>query len=142
MALDTIPAYSAFHCGDLGLAYNEAAFRHFLGLEQRRASRSMRSLLLILVTRKHRARKEQMPSPLATQVFKVLGASLREVDFVGWYRENAVAAAVVTLGGEATPDVKRRIQARVMDGLAAGFVPSPNAQLRVRVVRLVGKVKH
>jgi hypothetical protein len=133
---DSIPAYSPFRCGELGFAYNEAAFRHFLGLERRRAARSGRSLLLILVkARIDRGGRPSLDERAASQVFKALGSCIREVDLVGWHREGTVAGAVVAMSGAATSDLRARLEARVARMLVAGM-GSQVARLRVRVVRL------
>ena len=108
MALDLSPAYSAFECGTLGLAYNEIAFRHFLDIERRRAQRARRTLLLLLVHfRTIRMSRAPLGPRISSQVFKALGGCVREVDFVGWHREGKVAGAVVALGGGASADVQR-----------------------------------
>ena len=67
---------------------------------------------------------------------------MREVDFVGWHREGKVAGAVVTVGGGASADVHRLIADRVGKALAAQLSKDQVSQLRVRIVRLGGEVKH
>ena len=143
MALDLSPAYSAFECGTLGLAYNEIAFRHFLDIERRRAERSRRALLLLLVHFKTiRMSRAPLGHEISSQVFKALGGCVREVDFVGWHREGKVAGAVVALGGGASADVQRLIAGRVGKALAAHLSKDQVTQLRVRIVRLCGEVSH
>ena len=143
MALSSIPAYSEFRCGDLGFAYNEAAFRHFLALERRRAHRANRSLLLILVkTRVRAGKRHPFVVRNAAQVFQALGSCVREVDVVGWFREGIVAAALVTLNGGANADLAARLAARIDRMLKAEMGQAQVAQLRVRIVRLGGKVRH
>jgi hypothetical protein len=143
MALDSFPAYSAFACGNLGLAYNEIAFRHFLALERRRAERARRALLLLLVHFKmSRASRAPLGPRASGQIFNVLGACVREVDFVGWHREGKVAGAVVSIGGGAPTDVQRLLKERVGKALGAQLPRDQMAQLRMRVVRLGGKVSH
>jgi hypothetical protein len=143
MALDSFPAYSPFECGNLGLAYNEIAFRHFLDIERRRAERARRRLLLVLI---HLKMSRTVRAPLGTrtsaQIFKVLGGCVREVDFVGWHRQGKVAGAAVGLGSSAPPDVSRVLTERVGNALRTELTNDQMAQLRVRVVRLGGKVSH
>ena len=50
MALEPIPAYSGFRGGQIGQAYNEAAFRYFLAVDRLRAERMQRSILLVLAS--------------------------------------------------------------------------------------------
>jgi hypothetical protein len=142
MALDVSPAYSAFECGTLGPAYNEVAFRHFLALERRRAERGRRALLLVLVNLKiDRRSRAPLGSRLSGQIFEVLGACVREVDFVGWHREGKVAGAVIALRMGAPAEVQGLLDERVGNALRMQL-PKEQMQLRVRVVRLGGKVSH
>jgi hypothetical protein len=143
MAVDSVPAYSRFRCGHLGLAYNEAAFRHFLELDCRRAKRSMRSLLLILVRARMRGGvRPALDGRNAEKVFHALGSCVREVDFAGWYRESAVAGAVVALNPGTTADVVQRLAGRVGRMLEAELGQERVARFRVRLVRLGGKAGH
>lgn len=140
MALDSFPAYSAFQCGNLGLAYNEIAFRHFLAIEQRRAERARRGLLLLLVNFKmSRTSRAPLGPRTSGQIFKVLGACVREVDFVGWHREGKVAGAVVGLSSGAPADVQRLLAERVGRALVAHLPAEQMMRLRVRAVRLGGR---
>ena len=86
--LDSIPVRSRFRSGQVGQAYNEAAFRHFLAVDRPRAERSQRFLYLVLVAvRQSPGRRAKLTDATAAALFRGLGASVREVDFVGWYRE-------------------------------------------------------
>jgi hypothetical protein len=137
------PAYSPFHCGDLCHAYNEAAFHHFLALERRRAERLARPLLLILVHARDRsARHETLEARYSTLVFDALGECVREVDFVGWYRENRVAAAVVSTGAQVPSDLRQRLQRRVESVLAARLALHELDTLRVRIAQLQRRSGH
>ena len=147
MALDSAPAYSGFECGNLGLAYNEVAFRHFLALERRRAERARRALLLVLVNLKmSRAARTPFGPRMSADIFQVLGECVREVDFVGWHREGTVAGAVVGLGSgsqsSSQADVHRLLAERVGNALTAQLSKDQMTQLRVRVVVLGGAVSH
>jgi hypothetical protein len=143
MALESLPAYSSFDCGTLGLAYNEVAFRHFLTIEQRRAERARRTLLLLLVNSKMgRLSRPPLEPRTSGQIFKVLGDCVREVDFVGWYREGKVAGAVVGLGTGAPADVQHRLKVRISKALTAQLPTDQLTQLRVRVVPLGWRASH
>lgn len=143
MTLDAVPGYSAYRCGQLGFAYNEAAFRHFLNLERLRAQQTLRSLLLVLVkARVHQGARPRLDGPSAQMVFHALGSSVREVDFVGWHREGTVAGAVVALTAGAAADVPSRLASRVTRVLREEMAHEQVERLRFRVVRLGGKVKH
>jgi hypothetical protein len=133
MALESNPAYTAFHGGAAGPAYNEAAFRHFLGIERRRAERSARVIVLVLVSLRSGAGRNAVLDPAsAGLLFSGLGAAVREVDFVGWYRDGRVAGAVLTQHAAPPDDVRDRVSKRVtraLDGQAPAGMP-----LRVRVI--------
>ena len=138
MSLEELePAFSEFRTGETRTAYNEAAFRHFLAVDRRRAERAKRSLLLILVKLRQDARPAAAFSDhTAVALFAGLGACTREVDFVGWYREGRVAAAVMTQGAYATPDVLRVVAERTRLALAARLSADQAGNLRLRVIRL------
>jgi hypothetical protein len=137
--------------GSLGLAfqgrpfqaYNEQAFRYFLGIERNRGERSRRSSLLVLVNlRRHPDMRPQDCSPtmtpsVAAKIFAGLSLCVREVDFVGWHRENRVAGAVLAQGTD-TPDadVTRRISQRVTEVVGENLPAQVARRLHVRLVHL------
>jgi hypothetical protein len=138
MELLSTPGYTTFHGGVAGLAYNEAAFSHFLAIERRRAERSRRSVLLVLVSAQSQAgRPATLSQAAASELFARLGASVREVDFVGWYREGRVAAAVLTQQAPASSVVRDRVVSRVTAAVSAPVLAA-HGRLRVRVVSLRG----
>jgi hypothetical protein len=121
-----------------GQAYNEQAFRHFLAIERRRASRASRSFLLLLVTlRKHPGLGMFIPQAAAARLFAGLALCVREVDFIGWYREDRVAGAVLTQG-VVTPEPAAisRIGERVTEVLSKRVSRQEAQRLQVRVLQL------
>jgi hypothetical protein len=82
--------------GRPGTAYGEDAFRYFLAIERARADRSNRPLRLLLVNLEagsgQTVRIDTMVGP---RIFAALRLAVRETDFIGWYREDRVAAAVL-----------------------------------------------
>ena len=141
MARASIPAYSRFRTGP-GRAYNEAAFLHFLAVDRRRAQRGMRSLLLVLVTvRQSHDRTPKLTDRTAAALFAGLGTCIRETDFVGWYKEDRIAAAVLPLCGNEPDDVRQRTADRVLQALRQRLSAAQSRNVRVRVVRLGGKVR-
>ena len=140
MALESIPAYSGFRSRQCGQAYNEAAFRHFLALDRLRAASSMRSLLLVLVSvRESGARNSKLSATTAAALFDGLGECVREIDFVGWYREGYVAAAVLCQGMKALSEVPHLIAERMRHALRKRLSANQSRNLRVRIVRLGGR---
>jgi hypothetical protein len=136
MMFESFPAFSEFASGAGGQAYNQAAFRHFLAIERRRAEASMQSVVLVLVT----IRQDASPMPLvngtAGAVFKALGEAVREIDFVGWFREGRVAGAVLAQGTVSNDKARQVMAERVRQTLAKRLPLQGAKHLRVRVVRL------
>ena len=137
MPADRLPGFTAFRCGHDGFAYNEAAFRHLLTIERHRARRSVRRLLLVLVTNRQPLPSGSMLTRRITSaVFEALGQCVREVDFVGWYREGAVPGAVLALNSGSPADVRQQVIDRVSRVLGVRLSPQEVTQLRVRVVSM------
>lgn len=133
------PGHSVFLGKDAGHAYNEAAFRHFLVADRRRVARSKRSLLLVLVAlRRSPGRLATLTDAAAIAIFRSLSASLRDVDFVGWYRERHVAAAVLEQGADVPEHVRTLVGERIFPVLQKQLSSHHSSDLRVRVVRLGG----
>ena len=107
--------------GRLGKAYNEQAFRYFLAIERKRSERSGHPFLLLLVDLKEKEQEgasARLDSMVANNLFSNLRLCLRETDFVGWYREERVAGAVlIELGDRRPTEVSRLIGQRVSERL-------------------------
>jgi hypothetical protein len=130
-------AHSKFHSGAPGLAYNESAFRHFLSVDRSRARQSRRFVYLVLVAvRDGIGRRARLSDATAAALFRGLGSSVREIDFVGWFHEGYVAAAVLFQGGTATGGEPVAIAERVRTAVARRLSLHHSDRLRVRVVRL------
>jgi len=142
MAFELVTDHSAFQAGSTGQAYNEAAFRYFLDVDRTRVQRSERSIVLALVSlRREAGRSEPIADACAAPVFAALAGSVREVDFIGWYRQHRVIGAVLPQGGRASDEGRRLISCRLVASLKT-FVPADIARhLHVRVVCLGGKVQ-
>jgi len=136
--LDSIPGYTAHHGGAAGRAHNEAAFRHFLRIELHRAARSGHCVLLVLVNVRESGRSVKLPPPAASKVFSALGESVREVDFVGWFKEGRVAAAALVQRASPAADVRQQIASRVMKTLSKEPLTTAGVA-RVRIVPLRGQ---
>ena len=140
---DSIPADAGFDTGQVCQIYNEAAFWHFLGVERSRAQRSQRFLYLVLIAiQQSTGRRGKLTTATAAALFRGLAASVREVDFMGWYQDGRVPAAVLVQGvkpsdGGAAPSIADRVRGELTKGLSATELKN----LRVRVVRLGGTTK-
>jgi hypothetical protein len=140
MTLDVTPAHSELRNASFGQAYNEAAFKYFLEVDRRRIRRSDRSILLVLVSVRERSgRNALLTEELATQLFAGLAASVREVDFVGWYRHDRVLGAVMPQAASAPADLRNLISRRVLQSLERHVARDHAGSLRVRVAVLGGK---
>ena len=103
----------------LGHVYNEQAFRHLLAIERKRSERSGCPFLLLLIDLKEQeGASTRLDSMVANTLFSNLWFCLRETDFVGWYREEHVAGALlIELGNRRPTEVSRMIGERVRDRL-------------------------
>jgi hypothetical protein len=126
--------------GQLGKAYTEQAFRHFLDVERARAARASRPLRLLLVDLAGDAGKpERIPPALSGQLFEGLWRAVRETDFVGWYHDERVAGAVLAERAEAESGAAATaaaIQARVGEVLQQKLPTGAARRLRVKIVRI------
>jgi hypothetical protein len=137
-------SFSVVLKGRLGQAYNEDAFRYFLGIERSRAARLGRPFLLALIGLRDDQSQARAPidQALAAKLFTCLWRSLRETDVIGWYRENHVAAAVLTQLPEGQgPELSASIRQRVSAMLATGLPAAAARRLQVHVYQLGPKTK-
>ena len=121
-----------------GSPYTEEAFRYFLALERRRTARAGRALVLVLVRLTPEPRGERrIGRAVAARLFGALRVSVREVDFMGWYRSERIAGAVL-MQRTASPsrDVCRRIGERAGEALRGRVSARIARRVRVRVVLL------
>jgi hypothetical protein len=127
--------YGLTQRGSLGQAYNEEAFQYFLEIERKRAYRSGRPFLLLLADLKNQPGKSATLSrPLATKLFAALWLCLRETDFVGWYREDRVAGAVLTQRAELRhAHMSQQILERITRVLDERLPRDVAARLQVRI---------
>ena len=127
--------------GRPGDVYCEEAFQHFLSVERTRARRSDGSYLLVLVSlRKCPKNGVEFPRAVFSSLLSGLGLCVREVDFIGWYRQGRIAGAVLAQGLDVPDaDAPRRIVDRVTKTLSDRLPRSVVDRLRVRVMRLTPK---
>jgi hypothetical protein len=123
------------------VVYSEETFQYLLAVERRRMERSGQPFLVLLVRlREIRDVGGRIPPRVAAKIFDGLSACLREVDFVGWYREARVAGAVLAQasnlpGTEASTQVAERMTRALNQRLPVGIAE----RLRVRVLT-IGRV--
>jgi hypothetical protein len=119
-------------------AYNEEAFRYLLGVERKRAERSDRSFLLVLVELTDgRGRGVAIDPPLARPLFAGLGRALREADHIGWYRAQRIAGVVVSAPGAVSQELVSSLVAERIARTLRECLPSHvTRHLQVRVCRI------
>ena len=118
-----------------GAAYNEEAFRYLLLLERKRAERSGRPLVLLLVGLKRDGLSVKLTPEMGRLLFSVLSVTLREVDFAGWYREDHVVGAVLTQGTDYQPrSHSERIDQRLVRAFAERLPAPVSALLQIRLL--------
>jgi hypothetical protein len=129
-------SYSLWHAGWRVNAYDERIFRHFLLAERRRAERSDWRSLLVLVQYKPGPEVESGLSPMvAVRIFLALAEVVREVDFIGWYRQGRVAGAVLAQGPGSPANASRRVEERIRHAVR-DRLPTRHQELQVSVVAL------
>ena len=95
--LRTGAAFSLALDRDLVHVYGEPAFHYFLDIERERSIRSSRTCVLLRVDLKDRqGSPTHMTQTTSEQLFTALAQSVRETDFIGWYEDQRVAAALLT----------------------------------------------
>jgi hypothetical protein len=118
-------------------AYNEEAFRYFLEIERKRSEISSRPFLLLLVDLKQLETKKPTPPALAGKLFSALWLCLRETDFIGWYREERVAGAVLTQRAEiGGTDISSQVRERVTRVMSEQLPRAIADRLQIRVYQL------
>src|SRR5262245_43132476 len=124
---------------DLGsdTAYNQEAFRYFLGHERKRSELSNRPFLLLLVDLQSTQTTGRIDPVIANKLFVGLVQCLRDTDVIGWYHEGRVAGAVLThVEDAADVDVSEEIRGRVSVALRTELPSEIGAGLTVRVYQL------
>lgn len=125
-----------------GPVYNEEAFRYFLQVERKRATRSNSCFLLLLVDLKKDAQLNPgFDAPTSVKLFASMLPCLRETDFIGWYRQGRVASAVLTQVGE-TPgvEVSNLVACRLREALGQSLPSSVPERLQVRVYQVPASI--
>ena len=119
----------------LGEPYDEETFTRFLSLERRRSDRSGRPFFLLIVDLKERPGvSARIDETVASQLFLGLRTTLRETDFVGWYRKGCVVGAVLTESrNRPRKDVALVVRQRVAKVLGARFTSDVAERIRVGV---------
>lgn len=116
-------------------AYNQETFRYLLEGEEKRSERSGRFYQILLVYRTDtQGRIVQMDSHVAKTVMAALSRSLRETDYIGWYRDGRIVGAVITvLVQESMAQMSSHLQKRLVETLRAELGVEETSRLQIRV---------
>ena len=116
-------------------AYNQEAFRYLLETESKRSERSghLCQILLVYWTEAE-GRIVQMDSHVAKTVMAALSRSLRETDYIGWYRDGRIVGTVLTvLEQESMALVPTQVQPRLVECLRAKIGIEEFSRLQIQV---------
>jgi len=119
-------------------AYNEQAFRYFLDIERKRSETSKRPFVLLLVDLKKQPSPTSRLAPAAAEkLLAALSRCVRETDFIGWYRDHAIAGAVLTQDSETVEsNLPEAVSRRITDVLRDHLPVDLANMIQVRVYRL------
>jgi hypothetical protein len=116
--------------------YNEPAFHFFLDLESRRSEATNRPLVLLVVQLMTESNASlRFDSMTVEPLFIRLSQCLREVDLLGWYRQDYAAAGLLTHFGDQplTDSALVQVSGRVTRALVAGLPGHVARHLQIRV---------
>jgi len=119
------------------VVHNEAAFRYLLESESKRSEQSGYFYQILLVYQTNVQEDIlQMDSDVAAKVIAALSQTLRDTDYIGWYREQFIVAGVLTVvRQESMAQVSSHIQKRMADALQLEPCIAANPRLQIQVCR-------
>jgi len=109
----------------------EGVFRKIFCWERKRAERSGRSFLLMLVHVESILQANQSERALS-EIVSALCSSTRETDFAGWYREGAILGVIFAETGEAScKTLETLARAKVIASLRSKLSPGQLDQIHI-----------
>ena len=116
-------------------AYEQEAFRYLLKSESTRSERSGQFCQILLVYwADAQGGIMQMDSHVAKTVTAALSRSLRDTDYIGWYRDGRIIGAVLTvLVQESMAQVASHLQKRLAEILQSELSIEESRRLQMRV---------
>lgn len=108
-----------------GIPFGVEVFRNVLMLERRRAERSRRPFILMLLHS-----NEQSETRLLEHVLPVLISNTRESDLIGWYRESVTVGIIFT---EMAGDEKTAIAGTLLQKVESAIVGAMGADTLTRI---------
>jgi len=114
-----------------GVPFAEDVFQNVLMLERRRAERSRRPFVLLLV---HSNNQTDPDRRILQQVLLSLVSSTRESDLIGWYRESVTLGVIFTeLGEGERVSVSETLLQKVESGLVGALGTDTVSKLAISV---------
>jgi len=109
----------------------EAVFHAALTLERRRAERSRKPFVLMLLD----AHQENgLAAHLLKQAHVAVASSTRETDLVGWYKRDAILGVIFTeLGSDATSAIVETLEGKVQTALQENLGSATAAKIAITV---------
>jgi hypothetical protein len=122
---------------DAGL-YAQDDFRFFVASEAKRSERSGRfSQVLLVHVIDEQGKIAPMKESVVELVITALSRSLRESDYMGWYRDGHIIGAVLTgLAQESVDLVFAQLKSRLVETLGVGLGTEEVSRLQIEISQL------
>ena len=114
--------------------YSEQTFQYLLASESKRSEISGYSFnILLIYSTDKQGLIVQMDRDMADTVVTAVFRTLRETDYIGWYREGCIVGGVLTVfRQDSAVEVSARVQQRVMEILGVDVSVEKNRRLQIR----------
>jgi hypothetical protein len=117
--------------------YGEEAFRSLIDRESKRSERSGHLCRILLV---HRSNANDcivsMEPHIAQKTLVVLSKTLRDTDYVGWFRQERIVGAVLTsVRGDPQADECDGLETRLLKVLGAELVHEVSQSVQIEICR-------
>ena len=117
------------------IVYNEEAFQYLLEGESKRSKRTGDLYNILLINYKNEQGTLILMEPnIAKTVIAAVSRSLRDTDYIGWYREGHILGGVLTvLGPNSEADVCSSLRPRLVRILRDDLGVEESCRLQIRV---------
>lgn len=122
---------------------SQQAFHQVISIEQRRAGRSQKRLLLLMLDLNGLVVVRKEPLPIGKKITSALFPITRETDVIGWYKQNSVIGVLFTeidvdnlttitrvITNRVSQTMKKHLSPQHVQDLALSFHLLPEAQER------------
>ena len=107
----------------------EGIFQSMLTLERRRAERSRKPFVLMLLDAMH---EEGPAAPLLARALKVVERSSRETDVVGWYKNGVILGVIFTeVATDGKEPVTETLRRKILAGLESEVGPEQSTKIAI-----------